>query len=125
MAEDDLATLTTQVLAGLEKRGERFLIKLFNKYKDADTNLLPVSELSNALLETSICESDETKLLPSEISCLHDQTVDFETLKKISQKPSALDQWAQSVPIWQLLSDAIPRKKGVRAWHCATPLFLS
>jgi hypothetical protein len=32
---------------------------------------------------------------------------------KYLSKPSELDQWAQSVPLWQLLSDAMPRKKEV------------
>jgi hypothetical protein len=121
MAHDDLLTLRTQVFAGLEKRTDQYLAHTFDRRKDQITGLLPVSELSAALQEISICDSDECKVSPAELSTLG-ESITFETFKMVSEKRNALDQWAQSLPLWQLLSDSIPRKQGVR--KCSA-LFLS
>jgi hypothetical protein len=113
MGFDYMSTLRTQVLAGLEKRTDKYLIEAYNARKDQVTDMLPVSGLSDALREMCICDSDECKVSPAELGSLG-QSVTFETFKRIAEKCSALDQWAQSVPLWQLLSDSIPRLPGVR-----------
>ncbi len=114
MANDDFVTLRAQIFAGIEKRTDQYISHVFNLHKDGISDMLPVSELSSALREISICDSDECKVSPAELSSLG-QNVTYETFKQLSEKCSALDQWAQSVPLWQLLSDSIPRKQGVRS----------
>ncbi len=109
------------MFAGMDKRTDQYLAHAFDCHKDQVTKLLHVSELSAVLQEISICECDESKVSPAELSTLG-QFITFETFKAFAEKRSALDQWAQSVPLWQLLSDSIPRKLGVR--KCTT-LFLS
>ncbi len=51
MGFDDVSTLRTQVLAGLEKRTDKYLIEAYNARKDQVTDMLPVSGLSDALRE--------------------------------------------------------------------------
>ncbi len=114
-------TLRTQVFAGLEKRTDKYLTSVFDYRKDKDTNMLPVTELSAALRDVSICDSDLPKVSPSEISSLS-QSITFGTFKRFAGIYSALDNWAKSVPLWQLLSDSIPRQLGVR--HLFIAMFL-
>jgi hypothetical protein len=114
MASNDLlVSLRTQVLAGLEKRTDQNLTHVFNSRKNKVTDMLPISELSAALREISPFDCDEVQVSPAELFSLK-ESITFETFKRVAEKRSALDQWAQSVPLWQLLSDSIPRKHGVR-----------
>jgi hypothetical protein len=98
--------LRAQVFTGLERRSTIFLKEVFEAYMDDKTEKLPTSRLNEALLATRISESDDVDYDTS----LVDEQIDFEEFRKISQSRSILDHWAQSVPLWQLLSDSIPRK---------------
>jgi hypothetical protein len=98
--------LRAQVFTGLERRSETFLREIFDSYKDPKTKMLHSARLHGALLATRISESDD---LEYDATLVQEQ-IDFEEFRRILQSRSVLDQWAKSVPLWQLLSDSIPRK---------------
>lgn len=117
-----MAEIWPQVSDGLKKRTDEYLKQVFAKFKDQGTTMLQSSSLHAALQETKICDFDVDNVSQDEIS-QQNQRIDFETFKRLATKPSALDQWAQSVPLWQLLSDSIPRKQNVATKVCNRACF--
>ena len=100
--------LIAQVRRGLSTRSETYLRNVFNNYMEKSTGKIQPSKLSAALMETRICDLDECDQGGG------GKQVDFDSFKNLANKSSDLDQWAQSIPLWQLLSDCLPRRKGVR-----------
>ena len=107
-----MTDLCAQVSRGLVRRSDAFLEDVFKKYKDPNSNSILHPHLQNALYETKVSDSDEC-----DVSRYDGKPVDSKSFKKLANKASDLDQWAQSLPLWQLLSDSIPRIKGVSSFR--------
>ena len=73
------------------------------------------SETESAFSMFQVCPSDsvEHMLFEAKKHLKDKDGLVFDEFCEVIQSPSMLEQWAQSLPLWQLLAAAIPRKKGV------------
>jgi hypothetical protein len=61
--------------------------------------------------ESGDLESETPKIFSSsQLDWTED--LDFNEFKQAAMKPTAFEQWASSLPLPQLLADALPREKG-------------
>ena len=105
--------LCEQVLNALKAREMDYISKVFELNKQG--HAIPKQNVHKALTAFKICDDDEIQHLvdESEKFLADSDGLSFDAFVEILKTPSLLDQLSQSVPLWRLLSSAIPRKVGV------------
>jgi hypothetical protein len=109
-----LDELKRQVQFGIRRRSSEFLLNLFGWYERPFEQRVSKSDIVPSFHDYRVSVLDSHEHLENDLSGIEDdKTLDFDEFIRTLQTPSLLDQWAQSLPLWQILSDAIPRKRGV------------
>jgi hypothetical protein len=117
--EFDTNELAQQVKTGFKRRNKEIVQEVFarlsSKQSSSETSsYLPKSQLLPLFRELGVnISAREAEELFDEFDTGNSQGLDLQELLLLLQKPSRLHEWAMSLPLHQLLADAIPRKPGI------------
>jgi hypothetical protein len=105
--------LSSQVSCALAKRKFEHISKVFDEQKHG--SIVPKHKVEKMLSAFKLCDEDDIQhmLAESENLLAASEGLTLDACMQVVQTSSVLDQWSQSVPLWRLLSAAIPRKLGV------------
>ena len=115
-------TINEQVILGFRKRDFKEIENVFKKYAtiERDTsrthiekgNLLMALKEFDSILDVSNADIDKEDFLFRSLDRNQDGILSLDEFVQAVQAPSPLDEWADSLPLPQILIDAIPRKAG-------------
>ena len=101
-----------QIYEGIRTRDKAYIQNVFDDMREDQTGKLPPRLIRQALQKVKVLDSDlsgHSELL-SIIDSEADQALDWEDFERIVQHPSDLEHFVRTIPLWTIVSDAIPQK---------------
>jgi hypothetical protein len=101
--------ILNQLDQGLKRKNLDLIRDTFESHKNIGTEFMSASSLESALTDLGIIfhPSDLNEIIES--SDLNANGLDLEGFKSLVAKPSPIDEWVRTLPLIQLVSDAMPR----------------
>jgi hypothetical protein len=97
-----------RVETGFKRRDDSHIKRICELYKDPGSGLIPKENLRDALKDLGIAvRKEDVDNLFLEVDLNNDGGVDLLEFTRALQITSAIEQWAGSLPLSQMLSDAI------------------
>ncbi len=82
---------------------------VFNRYANSTSHVLSVNHLHGALHDLGCDDVEHINLLLT-LDGKFQSGLDINEFKRIVESPTSLEQIVRTMPVWKLISDAIPRK---------------
>jgi len=116
--------INQKVDSGFRKRNVECLKQVFEKYWEEDVPVISKENLKSALEEFDIFIKDDEELdeFLETMDTSGDGVLDFEEFKRAVQYPGPIEQWAKTLPLAQLLSNAVPVQEDVDALRAVSRL---
>ena len=105
--------LISQVESGLKRRQDALLHQIFESMFDRKSNKISVERLPDAFRSLAHASGEVDSYLHDFSDLIgYSDMLDFNEFKQAVLKATAIEQWASTLPLPQLLADALPREKG-------------
>jgi hypothetical protein len=95
--------ISKQVVEGFNRRNEEYVRNTFDSLKHSDTGLIVGTSLKSALTEVGM------NFNSTEIDEVFSAGLDFQDFSSLVSTPSPIEEWVRSLPLSQLVADAMPK----------------
>ena len=101
--------ISKQIDAGINRRDKAFVKQKFDSHSNKHNGLIMVSCIEPALIELGIdCQLTEIEEIFMSRGLNIDAGLDFQEFFSFVNTPSPVEEWVRSLPLSQLVADAMP-----------------
>jgi hypothetical protein len=97
-----------QIAQGKKRRDDGYLEGLFDKKKNPSTKTIRKEQFVIMLESLGVIPENE----PSSVDGSNDGAIDFQEFKRAASAPSSLERLIRSLPLAEMVADALPKEKG-------------
>ena len=109
----ELNVLLKQVTSGFLRRDPSHVKTIFDQHNDGKSASIAKGKLHSALSNLGVdVDVERTAELLEEFDSDASGGLDFEEFQRLLHRSNRLFEWAKSLPLHELLADAIPRRAG-------------
>jgi len=109
----DLDLLDQQVTNGFDRRNSEIVSEVFNNFKDKNTGRIPISSISEALIQARSRLHDLDVLTKLRLNKKNgddgaDAGLDEDEFTRVVQSSDVVQRWIEQLPLAQVMADALP-----------------